>query len=96
MAETLEHGGWCDALCREAKLPPTQCCGSCHNEWDDDYGQPSEREWMGKRYDVCCVVATDFDVAHPRIRVEESGRQCGKTDLLAATPPTAAPPEKPV
>jgi len=48
--------------CRElSEVAPVQCCGSCHDEWDEGYGDPLDWEAGGVRLIGCCgaMAATD-------------------------------------
>jgi hypothetical protein len=38
-------------------FPVDTCCNSCHDEWEDGYGDPLEGTLPdGREYMVCCAV----------------------------------------
>ena len=50
--------GGCAELAAALGLKGTPCCLSCHDEWDDGYGEPSEVEIGDGYYLVCCAIRT--------------------------------------
>ena len=67
-----EYGGGCEALLRDASLPPTACCSSCHSDDEAGYESGNYELFQGKEYHVCCTVSAAFD--HRAALTQEEGR----------------------
>ena len=47
---------YCQEAIKLHNLSNTSCCDSCHDEWDEGYGDPIELYIGDKTYYVCCGV----------------------------------------
>lgn len=59
--------GDCDAARQRFEtISKTECCNSCHYEWEDGYGEPGEIMVYGEGYfAVCCNLSVKYRGTEP-------------------------------